>query len=231
MDNCTHYLSFCICTHSLVSLRCVWSGNENELFAGPISITSFRDLILPHETERQSDNRPMLYCTSWIIMTRSVVSIQMDLKLHQTLGVQNEKYSAMRSYARCVLHAWIVFMNTEHLNNWNKFPALDLDWLRCLLFSIIRQVVEFHFVQCSAVRTDPGFLTLLCQTVIIKEQMLSFRKASVICVHVCVLLFIYLLCVPSVLFVPDVTCSPHSSICFINLLLGHKVYVKGTTEC
>lgn len=48
-----------------------------------------------------------------------------------------------------------------------------------------------HFVHSSAVRRDPGFLTspshffFLCQTVIIKEQMLSFRKASVICVCVC----------------------------------------------
>lgn len=50
--------SVTISTHiqSHYSLRCVWSGNEKEVFAASMSNKSFRDLILPLEAERQPDN-------------------------------------------------------------------------------------------------------------------------------------------------------------------------------
>lgn len=67
--------------------------------------------------------------------------------------------------------------------------------LRCLLFNIIRQVVEFSFhTQYSSERRSRfPHISLRCQTVIFKEQMLTFRKVSVIsvCVQVCVCVCIW----------------------------------------
>lgn len=115
-------LSYCIHTHThtrcLGSLRCVWSGNEKEVFAVPISNKSFRDLILPHEMERQSDNRPVLHYTSWIFTKGSVLSIQIAPKLAPGLGSPKKSATPLWDQeAGRLLFSRIVFVIIVHLNN------------------------------------------------------------------------------------------------------------------